>query len=227
MKIVSHILFDNKGKQVPYKPSPNVGGVLKPSYIIIHYTAASTASSAISWMVSPQSKVSAHLHLDRDGNFVQLVPFNKVAWHAGKSEWKGINGMNSHSIGIELQNTGTQEYTKAQMDALANVCKSLFDAYHIKEILGHSDVSPGRKTDPGKQFNMVWLREQVTPTITVPTKSTTSDLNLRIGSSTNAKVISVLPKGTEVNVLSVNGDWSQLFVCSTKQTGWVNNKYIK
>lgn len=229
MKILSHFLFDDKGKQVPYKPSPNVGGTLAPTYLIMHYTASSNATGAISWMLSPQSKVSAHLHLDRDGNFVQLVPFNRVAWHAGKSEWKGIVGMNSHSIGIEIQNTGTQEYTKAQMDALSNVSKVLFSAYPIKEILGHSDISPGRKQDPGPQFPMKWLREQVMPIKTgaVPVKITTADLNLRSGAGTNHKVISVLPKGTEVNVLSVSGDWSNIFVCSNKLIGYASSKYLR
>ena len=230
MKIVGNLLFDDKGKQVPFKRSPNIGGQFKPEYIIIHYTASSSADGAIEWMVSPQSKVSAHLHEDRLGNFVQLVPFTTVAWHAGQSEWKGIVGLNSHSIGIELQNTGTQPYPQVQLDALVLACKAICQAYHIKEILGHSDIAPGRKKDPGPQFPMEWLREEVLkvdPAVNlVTTKKTTSDLNLRQTAGATGKLISTLPKGTEVNVLDEVNGWSSVFVCKSKLLGWVSSKYL-
>jgi N-acetylmuramoyl-L-alanine amidase len=161
MKILNHLLYNDNGSQVPFKLSPNHGGVCKPEYIIIHYTASETASGAINWMLDPKAKVSANIHLDRAGYYFQLVPFNVTAWHAGKSEWKGLNGLNSHSIGIECQNTGKQEYTLEQLNGLVDACKAIVAAYPIKEILGHSDIAPGRKADPGKQFPMAWLREQV------------------------------------------------------------------
>lgn len=217
MKISNHIL-----QGVPFRRSPNTGGAMKPTYLIIHYDAAPNATSAINWMLKTGSKVSAHLHIDRDGNTVQLVPFNIEAWHAGISEWKGLKGLNKHSIGIELQNTGTQEYTKEQLDSLVKVSKAIVEAYPIKEILGHSDIAPGRKIDPGKQFPMEWLRGQVFGGL-----RTTADLHLREGAGTNFKSIQVLPKGTEVNVLSESGGWSEVFVCSSKTKGWVSNKYIK
>lgn len=226
MKILSHLLFDDNGNKVPYKPSPNIGGALHPTYLIIHYTAAKTADSAIGWMVSPQSKVSAHLHLDRDGKFVQLVKFDRVAWHAGKSEWKGLIGLNSHSISIEIQNTGTQEYTPAQMQALAEVTKAIYASYPIKEILGHSDIAPGRKTDPGKHFDMAWLRKQVKPNGLVETMSTTTDVNIRLGAGTNFKSLGVLPVGTEVNVIGAISDWAQVFVCDSKLTGFISRKCL-
>jgi len=230
MKIVGNILFDDKGKQVPFKRSPNIGGQFKPEYIIIHYTASSSADGAIYWMVSPQSKVSAHLHEDRSGNFVQLVPFTTVAWHAGQSEWKGTVGLNSHSIGIELQNTGTQAYPQVQLDALALACKAICAVYQIKEILGHSDIAPGRKKDPGPQFPMEWLRKEVLsvePTVNlVTTKKTTSDLNIRETGKPTAKIISTLPKGTDVNVLDEKDGWSSVFVCNSKIIGWVSSKYL-
>lgn len=158
--VKDNILYQN-GVKVIQRPSPNHGGIITPKYTIIHYTASSNAEGAISWMQSPQSKVAAHLHIDRLGNVVQLLPLNICGYHAGKSEWKGIVGLNSHSIGIELQNTGTQEYTPIQLQQNIDVCKALNETYQIKEILGHSDISPGRKTDPGAQFPMAKLRNEV------------------------------------------------------------------
>lgn len=216
MELKNHIL-----QNTTFKRSPNTGGVIKPTYLIIHYDTASNSTSAVNWMTDPSSKVSAHLHIDRSGNVVQLVPFYIEAWHAGISEWKGLKGLNKHSIGIELQNTGTQEYTQAQLDVLAEVSKAIVEAYPIKEILGHSDISPGRKIDPGKQFPMEWLRGQVFGGL-----RTTADLHLREGAGTDFKSIQVLPKGTEVNVLSESGGWSEVFVCDLKLHGWVSNKYI-
>jgi N-acetylmuramoyl-L-alanine amidase len=73
-----------------------------PDTIVIHYTAGSSAESAVNWLANPTSKVSAHIVIDRSGKIYQIIPFNKVAWHAGKSEYGGRNGFNSFSIGIEL-----------------------------------------------------------------------------------------------------------------------------
>lgn len=223
-------ILGDKIQGVKFFPSPNIGGKIKDhKYIIIHFTASSTASGAIEWMLNPSAKVSAHLHLGRDGEIVQLVPFNIVAWHAGQSSWKGVTGINSYSVGIECQNTGTQEYPQAQLDQLVLICKALVSKYGFIEILGHSDIAPGRKTDPGKKFPMSWLRDQVygkaTPVIV--TKHTTSDLNLRDGAGTNFKALSVLPKGTEVNVLSESNEWSHVFVCGSKLIGHVSSKYLK
>ena len=158
--IVDNILYQN-GVKVIQRPSPNHGGIINPNYVIIHYTASSNAEGAISWMQSPQSKVAAHLHIDMKGNVVQLLPLNVCGYHAGKSEWQGIVGLNSHSIGIELQNTGTQEYTPIQLQQNIDVCKALSQSFCIKEILGHSEISPGRKTDPGPQFPMIELRKEI------------------------------------------------------------------
>ena len=156
----NNILYQN-GVKVIQRPSPNHGGLINPNYIIIHYTASSNAEGAISWMQNPKSKVAAHIHIDRLGNVVQLLALNVRGQHAGESYWKGIVGLNSHSIGIELQNTGTQEYTPIQLQQNIDVCKALSQTFQIKEILGHSEISPGRKTDPGKQFPMDELRTEI------------------------------------------------------------------
>jgi len=143
---------ENKFEGVAFKATPNKGGVITPMYIVMHYDAASNATSAINWMSDPKSSVSAHLHISRDGVVTQLVPFNIKAWHAGVSTWKGLTGLNSYSIGIELQNSGSQEYTEVQIKKAIEVCEALVKHYPIKEIIGHNDIAPNRKADPGKQF---------------------------------------------------------------------------
>jgi N-acetylmuramoyl-L-alanine amidase len=162
--VKNHILYQN-GVKVIQRPSPNHGGIITPHYTIIHYTAAKTAEGAIEWMINSRGKqaVSAHLHIDRLGNVVQLVPLNMRAWHAGESEWKGVVGLNNHSIGIELQNTGVQIYTDIQLQQTVDVCRALNLTYPIEEILGHSDIAPTRKIDPGKQFPMDRLRKEAFP----------------------------------------------------------------
>ncbi|KAF0211926.1 MAG: ampD [Methylocystaceae bacterium] len=103
--VKNHVLHCD-GKPVAQKPTPNVGGVLKPSLLIMHYTAAQSAKGAISWLCNPNAKASAHLVIDLDGTVTQLAPFNRVAWHAGKSLWKRRANCNGFSIGIELTNAG-------------------------------------------------------------------------------------------------------------------------
>jgi len=99
--------------------------------------------------------VSAHLVIHRDGRVVQYVPFHKRAWHAGVSCFKGREGCNDFSIGIELEGTDETCYTASQYQNLAGVIKALWQAYpslHTYDVVGHSDISPGRKTDPGPYF---------------------------------------------------------------------------
>lgn len=160
IEIRNHILFID-GKQVDYRPSPNIGGVIIPQYLIMHYTAAKTAASAINWMLSPMAKVSAHLHIAKDGHVVQLVPFNIKAWHAGQSAWNGLTGLNSYSIGIELQNDSIEEYPVKQLDITAEISKVIVAKYSLKDVLGHSDIAPGRKIDPGSKFPMKIFKESV------------------------------------------------------------------
>jgi N-acetylmuramoyl-L-alanine amidase len=107
MKISGHILSDATGKPVPFRKSPNHGGALTPTLIVFHDTAGGMAADgSISWLTDPASKVSAHLVLGRDGVITQLLPFNVVAWHAGKSSWRGRSGCNAFSIGVEIVNPG-------------------------------------------------------------------------------------------------------------------------
>lgn len=109
-----------------------------------------------------QLKVSAHLLIKRTGELVQYVPFNKRAWHAGVSEYKGRQKCNDFSIGIELEGSENQQYTEKQYQQLILVSKALIDHYpnlSTQTIVGHSDISPGRKTDPGESFRWDVLKE--------------------------------------------------------------------
>ncbi|TCK28668.1 N-acetylmuramoyl-L-alanine amidase [Ancylobacter aquaticus] len=94
------------GKETRFVRTPNQGGKVQPLYLIMHYTAGVSAEGAISWLSRAEAKASAHLVIDRDGTVTQMVTFDRVAWHAGKSRWQDLEGMNSYSIGIELVNAG-------------------------------------------------------------------------------------------------------------------------
>ena len=105
--------------------------------------------------------VSAHLLVRRDGELVQFVPFHERAWHAGESRFEGREQCNDFSIGIELEGTDEQPYEAAQVERLAEVIRALCEAYPgltPERVVGHSDVSPGRKTDPGPYFDWDGLR---------------------------------------------------------------------
>lgn len=104
--------------------------------------------------------VSAHLLIDRAGNLIQFVPFEKRAWHAGKSFFKGRENCNDFSIGIELEGTDELPYEKIQYEQLAKVIKLLMKKYPYitrERIVGHVDIAPGRKTDPGPSFDWTYL----------------------------------------------------------------------
>ncbi len=104
-------------------------------------------------------RVSAHLVVQRDGEVVQFVSFNDRAWHAGKSSWQGREACNDYSIGIECEGTDELPYEEAQYATLSKLLPMLLAAYPSitrERIVGHSDVAPGRKTDPGESFD--WMR---------------------------------------------------------------------
>lgn len=109
-------------------------------------------------------RVSAHCLIRRDGEIVQYVPFNKRAWHAGVSCYQGREKCNDFSIGIELEGTDTQPYTDAQYQQLAAITRTLIKLYPAiaDNMTGHSDIAPGRKTDPGSAFDWAKFRTLVT-----------------------------------------------------------------
>jgi AmpD protein len=109
-------------------------------------------------------RVSAHALVRRDGSVVQYVPFHRRAWHAGTSQWRGRECCNDYSIGIELEGTDTAPYEPAQYEALARIAAELCRAYptlSAEAVVGHSDVAPGRKSDPGIAFDWPLLRSRL------------------------------------------------------------------
>jgi len=131
----------------------------KINSIVIHYTGMKTFNEAYKKLCDKKSKVSSHYLIDRDGKIINLVDEKDRAWHAGKSHWKGIDNLNNNSIGIELENPGHEfgyvSFSKKQMTALVLLCKKIKNKYNIKAdwVLGHSDIAPNRKLDPGEKFN--------------------------------------------------------------------------
>jgi N-acetyl-anhydromuramoyl-L-alanine amidase len=101
-------------------------------------------------------KVSAHFLIRRDGELVQFVPCARRAWHAGASMWRGRSHCNDFSIGVELEGADDCRFEDAQYDQLAALTRALHERYPITEVVGHADVAPGRKTDPGPHFD--WVR---------------------------------------------------------------------
>ena len=116
-------------------------------------------------------QVSAHLLIDRAGEVTQFVPFDKRAWHAGKSSWKGRDDCNNFSIGIELEGSDDIAFTDnqyAQLLAVIASLKQVYSAITNSRIVGHSDIAPGRKTDPGKVFD--WNLFQLLSQLSISTK---------------------------------------------------------
>lgn len=110
-------------------------------------------------------KVSSHLLIERDGAVCQFVPFDKCAWHAGESSFEGRDNCNDFSVGIELEGTDRNGFREVQYGTLIAVCRTLIDTYGIppRNIVGHSDIAPGRKTDPGPVFDWPRLRQAIEP----------------------------------------------------------------
>lgn len=271
MKVKNHRLCRDDGTEYPFVSTPNQGGAIEPKYLVMHFTAGRSAKSAIDWLTNSASSASAHLVIGRDGSVTQLVPFNRVAWHAGKSHWEGINGLNSHSIGIELDNAGKltkhgskwrawfgveydssqvieaahkhgggvcgwHAYPAKQLEAALAAAVLLVKHYKLKDVIGHDDIAPGRKTDPGPAFPMSNFRgramgradegEEVWEAIAA--------LNIRSGSGTeHAKLEgSPLPIGTRVEILKENGVWRFVDVLNEVEgqqdlQGWVHGRYLK
>jgi len=166
-------------------------------FLVIHFTSGASGQSSINFWKTPEAKgASAHLVIERDGAIIQCRPFNRTCGHAGKSRWKGFDGLNACSIGIELANAGddsrlgrkwsklppvqachknettTKEweaYPEEQVQACIEVAKLLVARYNLDDVIGHEDIAPNRKNDPGPAFPMGRLRlacgfpEAITP----------------------------------------------------------------
>ena len=128
------------------------------NFVIIHYTGMQSEIESLSRLKNPKSKVSCHYLINRRGKIIQMVKEKDIAWHAGKSKWKKFVDLNENSIGIELVNKGHkfgyQNFPKIQIKTLISLCKNLKKKHRIKKenFLGHSDIAPMRKIDPGEKF---------------------------------------------------------------------------
>ena len=126
--------------------------------IVIHYTGMQSKIESVKRLLSPKNKVSCHYLIDRKGQILKMVEENKVAWHAGQSKWKNFINLNKNSIGIEIVNKGHElgyeKFTFQQINSVIQICKNLKKKYKIKNsnIVGHSDIAPLRKKDPGEKF---------------------------------------------------------------------------
>jgi N-acetylmuramoyl-L-alanine amidase len=136
---------------------PRRGGVL-PDIVVIHYTAMASATLARARLCDPVAEVSAHWLIDTDGTAENLVPEDLRAWHAGAGEWAGVTDVNSRSVGIELANPGDAPFPAPQMAALETLLSGIMARWSVPphRVIGHSDMAPARKHDPGVRFD--WRR---------------------------------------------------------------------
>lgn len=266
------------GRAVDLLLSPNTGGLFAetPRLLVIHFTSGGSARSSAEWFRAAENRSSsAHLVIDRDGSALQCVPFDTVAWHAGRSQWKGVVGLNRHSLGIELANWGDltrrggawvtasglpiadpvvavhrngnpdgsraaigwEPYPEAQMRALTAIARTLAVTYGIAEIVGHDDIAPTRKSDPGPAFVMERFRAAVLGSgrdaegDAMLAVRPAEGLNLRSGPGTGFTVLELLPQGTRVAPLERDGRWLSVSVLDgearPRRTGWVNGAYVE
>jgi len=133
-----------------------------PQFIVIHYTAMASAQDALERLCDPDAEVSAHYLIGAQGDVIQMVEEAARAWHAGAGEWRGLEDINSRSIGIELDNRGTHPFSAPQMDALEALLRGIMARWDIAPdgVIGHSDMAPGRKVDPGPHFDWARLARQ-------------------------------------------------------------------
>ncbi len=248
---------------------------LAPEAIVIHYTAGASPESSADSLSDPDVKASAHLVLGRGGELIQVTPFNKVTWHAGKSEYrfgdgqvrKGFNGF---SIGIEIDNPGEltatlgghrtwfgrtvaadevveavhrnqatagfwHAYTADQITMVQEICRALVGHYGIKHILGHEEISPGRKTDPGPAFPLDRVRNNVLGAnrrdetefdlYPSPGRVTASRLNIRAEASPTSPRVSVpLESGAPVTAVREQNGW---YYVRAQVAGWVDGRHVE
>ncbi|HEV2865240.1 MAG TPA: N-acetylmuramoyl-L-alanine amidase [Allosphingosinicella sp.] len=145
-------------------PSPNFDERDQPvSILVLHYTGMKDGPSAIARLRAPESRVSCHYLVAEDGQVLRMVPEDKRAWHAGISYWRGIRNVNAASIGVEIVNPGHEygyrPFPKEQMEALVPLVADVVRRHQIPpaNVVGHSDVAPARKQDPGELFDWALL----------------------------------------------------------------------
>lgn len=259
MRIENHRLM---GPGIDYKECSKKSGQFqnKVRFIVIHYTAGGSRESSVKHFVEGDSKASAHIVVGRDKKITQLVKFNEISWHAGQSEWKGFQSLNSCSVGIEIDNAGKLDkrgeeyytwynkkidknhvvfangefwhaYTEWQVETVLKICQMLLKCYpDFTDIVGHNEISPGRKIDPGPHFpiekfrdNLFSNRNDVDNRIARYGYSKTK-LNVRGRPTAQGELLrKPLEPGERVKVIAVVDGWAKVEV---KQQGWVSSKYL-
>jgi N-acetylmuramoyl-L-alanine amidase len=256
------------GEGCSFQATPNTGGPLSPRYLVMHYTAGRSLESSVTSLCTkkPSGNASAHLVLGRDGRIVQLAPFNVVTWHAGVSAWNGLTGLNSASIGIEMDNAGVLDkvgdqyvswfgmaipdnevrvaahrnggpvrgwhaYTPVQIARATELAELLVAHYGLEDVIGHEDIAPGRKSDPGPAFPLASVRAHAIgrEDDSLPHRwVTATSLNIRSGPDAQAPAVAPpLRQGTELLLLEVGSRWSRVEVAGpTDLEGWVNNSFL-
>lgn len=266
------IVSDSVAGEYRFQASNNHSGTFNkqlPDTIVLHYTAGASYTSSANWLCDKQAKASAHIVVGRQGELVQLIPFNTKAWHAGLSQWQGRTGLNSYSIGIEMANAGRLErradgyytsygtkvddrevvlaqhkhgtkpeaweaYTANQINSVKTLCAALIKAYAITQIVGHDDIAPARKLDPGPAFPLHAMRNALLFSRAddeVPDNYNTTKgivnanlLNIRSAPDANASTVSApLKRGVAFTKLQTKGEWVKIKV---ETQGWVNARYI-
>jgi N-acetylmuramoyl-L-alanine amidase len=155
-------------RRIAEHPSPNHGPRTADSEVdmlVLHYTGMASADAALARLCDPIAEVSAHYLIEEDGTVLRLVDESRRAWHAGVSFWRGHRDVNSRSIGIELVNPGHEfgyrDFPEPQMAALIELAAAIVARHPIpaRNVIGHSDIAPDRKTDPGERFDWHRLAE--------------------------------------------------------------------
>ncbi|MBL8643261.1 MAG: N-acetylmuramoyl-L-alanine amidase [Rhodospirillaceae bacterium] len=149
---------------ITQRPSPNFGprktvaGLPSIAFVVLHYTGMKTPENALARLADPTAQVSAHYVIDDEGRIYRMVAEEHRAWHAGVSYWKGVRDLNSVSIGIEITNPGHdygyRDFPGAQMASVTALCRDILARHRLPAaaVIGHSDIAPGRKIDPGELF---------------------------------------------------------------------------
>jgi N-acetylmuramoyl-L-alanine amidase len=281
MKIINHRLHRDDGTPYAFRQVPGTGPVIKPRWLVMHYT-ADGGSSALNWFASPSNtqKVSAHIVIAQDGTITQCVPFNRKANHAGPSTWKGVKGLNSHSIGIEMvgygflgnlgpgkwkfggksipdsdvvvathkfgtPKGGWPRYPQAQLDAALELARLLVKEYALEDVVGHDDIAPGRKQDPGPTFPMESFRasakQQAAPPADAATPSPApvavkpiarfrvkTSLRVRSGPAAENPTVagSPLREGAIVRGTEDSNGWKRVTAEGSTVAGWVNASFL-
>lgn len=222
MTIKNHKFTEaNHSHQSPNKRK----GTMTPRIIVLHYTASGgkTGGGDAEYLSRASSRASAQLVIGREGDLHQLMPLNNIAWHAGKSSHNGKSDVNAFSIGIELDNWGWldgrginlpedqihkakkygktqwEKYPQAQLDACEKAVAEICKKYPIEDIVGHEDVSPGRKQDPGPALDdfKAYLKKKYLK----KASKTLVNLNMRTAASMTSPIQTVIPANTPITII--------------------------